>query len=111
MVMLGGMRRETALLEVTKPSEKFLLYPHLRRIGYIKEPMATTVAGLDPEIAPKNMHAKIAVRARPPRKWPTRHSARFSTRLDNSPLAAILAVKIKKGMDIIAKLSTPANIL
>jgi hypothetical protein len=34
--------------------------------GIMKEPIAETVAGPDPEIAAKNMHARTVTIARPP---------------------------------------------
>lgn len=40
------------------------------------EPIAATVAGLDPEIAPKNAQAKIVTVANPPRVEPTMLIAR-----------------------------------
>ena len=35
------------------------------------EPIATTVAGEEPESAAKSMQAKTPAIAKPPRKWPT----------------------------------------
>ena len=48
--------------------------------------MAETVAGPDPEIAAKNMHANTVPIASPPvKKKPMRLSAKFTKRLDIPP--------------------------
>ena len=39
------------------------------------EPIAATVAGAEPEIAPKNAQVTTATIAKPPVKWPTKESA------------------------------------
>ena len=53
--------------------------------GIMKEPMAETVAGPDPEMAAKNMHATVVTAASPPVTCPSRAFARFRRRLEMPP--------------------------
>ena len=43
--------------------------------------MATTVAWVDPETAPKKVHAAVVVTARPPRVWPKKAMTRLMKRM------------------------------
>src|SRR5512137_2904992 len=71
--------------------------------------MATTVAGLDPEMAPKNMQATTVAIASPPGRGPTRTLATAMIRRDMPPALITLAARMKNGMAIKANLSRPAN--
>ena len=72
--------------------------------------MATTVAGLDPLRAPKNIVETCAQMANPPRKLPTMHMTHLTIRLESPPAVMRLAARTKKGMDMREKVSMPANI-
>ena len=68
--------------------------------GMMSVPTATTVAGLDPEMAAKNMQARTAVIARPPRNWPTRAFEARIRRLLMPPRLITFAATTKKGIAI-----------
>src|SRR5690625_583662 len=72
-------------------------------------PMAMTVAGLEPEIEPKNKQANTAAAARPPGTQPIMDLANPISRSDSPPIRINSAAKIKKGMDIKEKLFIPEN--
>ena len=73
------------------------------------EPMATTVAGLEPEIVAKNVHARIAAMANPPCIHPTSASAKRMMRRAMPPSVRKLPDNTKNGTAMIAKLSSPVN--
>ena len=50
------------------------------------EPMATTVAGDEPETAANSMQASTEAIARPPRRWPTVAMAKRISRLATPPV-------------------------
>ena len=62
------------------------------------EPIATTVAGLDPETAAKRIQAMIPAIAKPPAIKPTRTLANRTMRLATPPVDRKLELKIKNGM-------------
>jgi hypothetical protein len=66
----------------------------------IRVPTATTVAGLDPEMAAKNMHESTAVIASPPRNWPTAALQAAISRLLIPPRLMMLAASTKNGIAI-----------
>lgn len=66
---------------VIRPSENRFGYFSLISSGYIMLPIATTVAGDEPETAPKNMQETSVVTARLPRELPTMVLAQFMIRL------------------------------
>src|SRR5690625_2617794 len=72
-------------------------------------PIAITVAGLEPEIEPKNKHASTAAAAKPPGTQPIKDLANSINRSDNPPIRISSAAKIKKGIDIREKLFIPEN--
>src|SRR5512136_352229 len=71
--------------------------------------IATTVAGLDPEMAPKNIQATTVAMASPPGRGPTRTLATAMIRRDIPPALMTFAARMKKGMAMRANLSRPAN--
>jgi hypothetical protein len=75
----------------------------------MKEPMADTVAGPDPEIAAKNIHARVVTIASPPVRKPTRLLAKFNRRLETPPYLIRFPARIKKGMAIKGKESRAAK--
>ena len=64
------------------------------------EPMATTVAGLEPDTAANSMQASTEAIARPPRKCPTAAMAKFTMRLATPPVDISTPASTKKGIDI-----------
>src|SRR6202162_5295585 len=79
----GGMRMPSAPDVVVMPAPNFLGKPALTMAGSRIEPMATTVAGEEPEIAANKAHASTPDRPRPPHKCATIYQAdrimRFAT--------------------------------
>ena len=69
--------------------------------------MASTVAGEEPDTAPKNMHATSVVTAMPPSIWPTMAWAQLRIRVAIPPVFITLAARMKKGIAIKENLSTP----
>ena len=63
-------------------------------------PMAATVAGLDPEIAPNIVHAPTVVNAKLPRMAPMREITQSTRRRDMPPCAMMAPAKIKNGTAI-----------
>src|SRR5690625_5082641 len=108
--MLGGTIGPNVPAVVSKPIENRLLYPASTKAGYIIVPMAITVAGLEPDIEPKNKQASTAAAANPPGTQPMIDLASPINRSDNPPMRINSAAKIKKGMDIKEKLFIPENI-
>ena len=64
--MDGGMTTPKDPADVASPIEKRSSYPDFTRAGIMTVPMATTVAGLEPEIAAKKRHARVVATANPP---------------------------------------------
>jgi len=73
-------------------------YPFSFMAGIIKEPIAETVAGPEPEIAAKNIQANTVTMAKPPVMKPTKLSARFTRRFDMPPCNIRAPAKIKNGI-------------
>ena len=109
-VMLGGINRATEPEAVTSPVANPFLYLFSIKEGYMSPPIATTVAGEEPETAPKNMHATSVVIAKPPLREPTKAFATSKILLAIPPLFMTLAAKRKKGIDIRENLSMPPSI-
>ncbi len=74
MGMDGGMRIPRVPALVIRPMLNFSSYPARVRAGIMMLPTAMTVAGLEPEMAAKNMQVRMPARASPPRKRPTQAS-------------------------------------
>ena len=72
-------------------------------------PMATTVAGLLPERAAKNMQATTVARASPPLKRPTKTFITSMSRWAISPSVMMPPARIKKGIARRMKLSRALN--
>src|SRR5947208_16196576 len=71
ITMDGGIRMPSAPDVVMTPAPKRLGKPCLTIAGRMIEPMATTVAGDDPETAANNAHAMTPASPSPPCQWPT----------------------------------------
>src|SRR6478752_3264969 len=67
----GGMRIPSEPEVVITPAPNFLGNPCATIAGRITDPIATTVAGDEPEIAANSAHASTAASARPPYQCPT----------------------------------------
>src|SRR3954469_8505283 len=71
MTIEGGIRMPSAPEVVMTPAPKRLGKPCATMAGRMIEPAATTVAGLDPEMAANSAQAITPARPRPPYQWPT----------------------------------------
>ena len=60
-------------------------------------PMAATVAGAEPETAPKNMQATTVTMPRAPVTLPIRESAMRTSRLERPPQSMMSPASRKKG--------------
>src|SRR3954453_8006743 len=66
----GGIRIPSAPEVVITPAPKRFGKPCSIMAGGMTEPMATTVAGLEPDTAANNAQASTPARPRPPYQWP-----------------------------------------
>jgi len=107
MGMLGGIRMPKEPEEVRRPMEKRSPYPSLMRAGIIILPMAMTVAGEEPDMAAKNMHAITPAMASPPVNLPTHSFMTLMSLLEIAPSAIILPARMKNGTPRRTKLSSP----
>ena len=71
--------------------------------------MATTVAGLEPEMAAKKVQESTEAMASPPGIQPTRVVAKRMMRRAAPPAERKAPQRTKKGMDMMTKLSSPVN--
>src|SRR5512139_2241845 len=67
----GGIRMPSDPDVVMTPAPNRFGKPCATMAGRITEPIATTVAGEEPEIAANSAHATTPDSARPPYQWPT----------------------------------------
>ena len=63
------------------------------------EPMATTVAGLEPDTAANRVQAITEAIARPPRMWPTAATAKRTMRLATPPVLIMAPARMKNGIE------------
>lgn len=70
--------------------------------------MATTVAWVEPEMAPKRVQAAAVVMAMPPRMWPTKASTKSSSRLVEWPVLMMSAARMNMGTESSTWALTPA---
>src|SRR5699024_7633976 len=77
--MTMAMEEALAIREEAKGAEK---PPRLIMAGIRMMPRAATVAGPEPEMAPKKQATITATMAMPPRRWPTQSSANATRRLE-----------------------------
>jgi hypothetical protein len=66
IVILGGIIIAKEEAEQTVPAAKCFGYPFFSNMGYVIPPIAQTVAGDDPDSAPKTRHATTVAVAVPP---------------------------------------------
>ena len=96
--MDGGIKiPKVPALHMT-PAAKSLLYPTFVMAAMTIEPIATTVAGEEPERAANIMHANTPAIAKPPWKWPTHAIEKRMIRLATPPVDIKLDAKIKNGI-------------
>lgn len=74
------------------------------------EPIATTVAGLEPDTAANSAQASTALMPRPPRRWPTMAVAKLIMRRATPPWVRKLPARMKNGIAMISNFSMPVNI-
>ena len=79
--------------------------------GSMIDPIATTVAGLDPDTAANSAHAITPARPRPPYQWPTMLVAKLIMRRATPPWVRKLPASMKNGIAMISKRSIPVNSL
>lgn len=72
-------------------------------------PIAITVAGDEPEMAAKNMHAITEAMASPPVNFPTKSFITLTSLSEIAPSDMIFPARIKKGTLRSTKLSRPLN--
>jgi hypothetical protein len=80
-------------------------------LGIIIPPMAATVAGFEPDIAPKNADEIVVIIARLAGSLPNTTWANLIRRFEIPPFSIISPDKMKKGMAMNGKLSIEVNIL
>ena len=86
-------------LEVAmSPSENDAEKPDSIIAGTSTAPRAATVAGPEPEIAPKKQATITQTMAIPPLRWPTQSSIKATSRVDIPAFAMIFPDSTKKGI-------------
>src|SRR6478752_8131393 len=111
MTIDGGIRMPSAPEVAITPAPKRLGKPCATIAGSTIEPIATTVAGDDPEIAANSAQAITAARPRPPYQCPTIEAANAIMRRATPPWVRKLPARMKNGIAMISKLSMPVNSL
>ena len=107
----GGIRMPSAPEVVITPAPKRGGKPALTIAGNRIEPIATTVAGDEPETAAKSAQATTPASPRPPYQWPTIALAKLIIRLATPPWVRKLPARMKNGTAMISKFSMPVNSL
>src|SRR3989344_9608389 len=105
ITMDGGMRMPSAPEVVITPAPNLFGKPALTIAGSKMEPMATTVAGEEPDTAAKSAQATTPARPRPPCQWPTMLGAKLIMRLATPPWARKLPARMKNGIAMISNFS------
>ena len=96
-------------VEIT-PAPNLLGKPALTMAGRRIEPMATTVAGLNPTPRQRARRPTPA-RPRPPYQWPTMLVAKLIIRVATPPWVRKLPARMKNGMAMISNFSMPVKSL
>ncbi len=91
------------------PAPKRLGKPCSTIAGSMIEPIATTVAGDEPEIAANSAQAITPARPRPPYQCPTIEVAKSIMRRATPPWVRKLPARMKNGIAMISKFSMPVN--
>src|SRR5215216_2058732 len=103
------MRMPSAPEVVMTPAPKRLGKPCATMAGRMIEPMATTVAELEPDTAAKSAQAITPARPRPPYQWPIIDVAKAIMRFATPPWVRKLPARMKNGIAMISKFSMPVN--
>ena len=77
--------------------------------GIMIEPIATTVATLDPEMAANMAQAATPARPSPPGRCPTTEVVNAIMRLATPPRVRNVPARMKNGIAMMPKLSSPEN--
>src|SRR4051812_22416285 len=109
ITMDGGIRMPSAPDVVMTPAPKRAGKPCRIIAGSTMEPMATTVAGDEPDTAAKSAHARTPASPRPPAQWPTMDEANAIIRLATPPCVRKLPARMKNGIAMISNFSMPVN--
>ena len=94
---------------VTTPAPKRFGNPCATIAGRMIEPMATTVAGLEPDTAAKSAQAMTPARPSPPYQWPIIEVANAIMRFATPPWVRKLPARMKNGIAMISKFSMPVK--
>ena len=100
----GGIRMPSAPEVVMTPAPKRFGKPCLTIAGRMIEPIATTVAGDEPDTAANSAQAITPASARPPCQWPTIDVAKLIMRRATPPWVRKLPARMKNGIAMISKL-------
>jgi len=92
---------------ISRPIENDRLYPSFSIAGSMIFPTAMTVAGLEPEIAEKNIELVTVVMPSPPSIGRTSAFANLISLCDMPPCAMMFPAKMKKGIAMRGNLSIP----
>src|SRR5699024_5587707 len=98
--ILGGINTPIEPAEAVIAAANPLSYFFSFIEGIIKEPIAATVAGPEPEIAAKNILANTVTIAKPPAIKPINTVAKFKSLFEIPPWLIKTPAKIKKGIAI-----------
>ncbi len=109
MTIDGGIRMPSAPEVAMTPAPNLFGKPALTIAGSRIEPIATTVAGLEPETAANSAQASTPARPRPPYQWPTMLVAKLIIRFATPPWVRKLPARMKNGMAMISNFSIPVN--
>ncbi len=105
----GGIRMPSAPDVVITPAPKRLGKPCFSMAGRRIEPIATTVAGEEPETAANSAQAITPESARPPYQWPTHAEAKLIIRRATPPCVRKLPARMKNGIAMISNFSMPVK--
>lgn len=108
--MLGGIITPNPPEIATKAVLKILSYPNETKTGIVMLPTAATVAGPDPDIAPKNRQVATTEHGIPAVSFPKNSENTSNILLDIPPLAIIIPDNTNIGTAISGKLSIPPTI-
>ena len=98
MTIDGGIKiPNVPALQIT-PAANSLVYPTCRIAAITMDPMATTVAGDEPDKAANIIHASTPAIAKPPWKWPTQAIENRMIRLATPPVDMNVDAKTKNGI-------------
>ena len=101
----GGTRMPRAPLVVITPAANRFGNPRWTISGRMIEPIATTVATEEPQIAANNAQARTPARPRPPYQCPIIDVAKAIMRRATPPVVRKLPARMKNGIAMISKRS------